>query len=138
MNESQPESAKEYLEKVRFRVEVSELYKVIDSCVYDPNNVFCPVLVEIMNDEIIKENDGKKYLLQVWSNQGEMIYERQMDSPVTNWNISTDKFLFQEPLHPNVLFLVKLELKKRPTLFELHFPGKKLENLLQDNVVVET
>ena len=26
-----------------------------------------------------------------------------------------------------MLFLVKLELEKRPTLFELHFPAKKLE-----------
>ena len=63
LHKSQPKNAKEYLDRVKFRVEVSDLYKVIDSCVYDPNNVFCPVLVEIINEEIIEKNDGKKYLL---------------------------------------------------------------------------
>ena len=94
MKENQPKSAKDYLKEVMFKVEVSQLYEVVDSCVYDPNNVFCPVLLEIKNQEIIAKNDGKQYLLQVWSNRGEMIFERQLDAKVTNWNISTDKFLF--------------------------------------------
>ena len=29
-------------------------------------------------------------------------------------------------------------MKKRPTLFELHFPGKKLKDLMMSSVIVDT
>ena len=51
-----------------------------------------------------------------------MVYERALEHRVTNWNISTDKFIFQEEGRPDVVFLVKLEIERRSTLFELHFP----------------
>ena len=46
-----------------FKVKLNELYEVIDSCLLDPNNDFCPVLVEIKKDELIRKNGGKIYLL---------------------------------------------------------------------------
>ena len=46
----QKESAKDYLKEVMYEVKLNELYKIVDSCVFDPKNEFCPVLVEIVNE----------------------------------------------------------------------------------------
>jgi hypothetical protein len=121
-----------------FRVPLDELYKVIDSCVFDPINVFCPVLLQIKDPQILEENDRKEYLLQVWSNRGEMIFERALEKPISNWNISTDKFLFQEADKPSTIFLLKLELEKRSTLFELQIPQADFDDMLTRGARAET
>ena len=37
-----------------------------------------------------------KYLLQVWSNQGDLIYERKLKSVLKGWGLCGDKFFYQE------------------------------------------
>ena len=46
-----------------FKVKLDDLYDVIDSCVFDPSNKFCPVLLEVKNEQILEANGKKKYLL---------------------------------------------------------------------------
>ena len=75
---------------------IKKLYKVIASCNYNENADFCPVLVEIIDDKILENNDGQPFLLQVWTKKGEMVFEMSFDHPVCNWNISNNKFVFQE------------------------------------------
>ena len=40
-----------------------------------------------------------KYLLQIWTNLGEMIFEKPLAKAISNWNISDNKFVFQEAMN---------------------------------------
>ena len=77
-----------------FQVPLSKLYKVVASCNYNEDNLFCPVLVKIINEKIRTINKGHTYLLQVWNRTGNMIFEKSLRNPISNWNISGDKFVF--------------------------------------------
>ena len=65
--------------------------------------------------------------MQVWSNQGELVYERKLLEPVANWSISTDKLLFQEEVGSSTVCVVKLSLDSRATLYEIELPQEVLE-----------
>ena len=94
--ENQCQNAKQFMKQVMYQVPLNQLYRVIASCMYSEDAQFCPVLVKIVDSDILKENSGKPYLLQVWNQRGEMIYERSMANPVANWNICGNKLLFME------------------------------------------
>ena len=49
---------------------------------------FCPVLLQIMDQEIIKNNNNMEYLVQVWDRKGQLIYERALHKPCSNWGVS--------------------------------------------------
>ena len=51
LQEFQQNRAKEYLDKIRFTIELNELYQVVDSCHSNHNDELCPVLLKL----------GKKY-----------------------------------------------------------------------------
>ena len=40
------------MQQIIYTVKVNQLYEVVDSCVYDMNSVFCPVLLRIKNEKI--------------------------------------------------------------------------------------
>ena len=124
LDELQSGSAKDYFQKVMYRINLDSLYKVIGSCSGNPDAEFCAVLVEIVQKEIAKRTDAgkKKFLLQVWSNQGELVYERKLAEPVANWSISTNKLLFQEEIGSSTVCVVKLSLDSRATLYEIELP----------------
>ena len=71
-------SSKELLTELQFIVPLNGLYKLISSCNYNVSNTYCPVLVQI-KDEEIKDQSGKEYLLQVWDREGQMLFERPLD-----------------------------------------------------------
>ena len=80
---------------VMYTVPLSELYKVLASCNFNEQNEFCPVLVKIVDEQILKLRDkNMRFLLQVWTNKGDMVFERALETPIVNWNITKDKFLF--------------------------------------------
>ena len=60
---NQCKSAKEFLAKVMYEVELHKLYEVMASCQFTEDSNFCPVMVQINNKDIIAQNDGLKYLL---------------------------------------------------------------------------
>ena len=64
------------MKQIIYTVKISQLYEVVDSCVYDMNSVFCPVLLRIKNEKIKEQNNGFEFLLQIWSNRGALIYEK--------------------------------------------------------------
>ena len=47
-----------------------------------------------MKKEEIMDDPDFPYLLQVWDTEGKLLFERQLPQPVTNWNISDDKFMW--------------------------------------------
>ena len=101
------------MDNVKFSVPLNKLYKVIASCNYNASNAFCPVLVEIIDKFVLKNNKGMKFLLQVWTNKGDLVFEKALKQPCCNWNLTKDKFLFQ--LNPNSpqIYLVRLSEKKQ-------------------------
>ena len=74
------------MQKVMYHVPLYKLYKVVASCLYEEGALFCPVLVKIIDLTVLKENEGKPFLLQVWSIKGEMVFERSLSMPPANWN----------------------------------------------------
>ena len=93
------------------------------SCQFDESSNFCPILVKI-NDETIRQNNGGlSFLLQVWTIKGEMIFEKPLVKPVSNWNISDNILLFLEEINSTEVWVVKLYENQAPTLFKFIIPS---------------
>ena len=116
------------MQKVMFKVPLNELYEVLSSCQYNEESDFCPILVRIVDDEICKNNNNFRYLLQVWTKKGDMVFEKPLRKPISNWNISNDKFVFQESIDDPVIYIVKLFLDAEPFLFKFKLPDKVVKN----------
>jgi hypothetical protein len=56
-------STSEFMNKVRYQVPLNELYEVQASCNYDEDGSFCPVLVKIIDETILRNNKMLPYLL---------------------------------------------------------------------------
>ena len=67
LDTNQFSTAKDFMDKVMFSVPLNKLYKVIGSCNYNEDAEFCPVLVEIIDPVVLRNNDNLKFLLQVWN-----------------------------------------------------------------------
>ena len=61
-------------------------------------------------------------MLQVWTDEGELIFERALHKPVSNWNISEEKFIFQEDKDSEDIYVVRLFKKRQPLLFKITLP----------------
>ena len=61
-----------------------------------------------MHQDIRDHYQKARYLLQVWTNKGEMIFEKPLQKSVANWNISDNIFVFQETRDSEHVFVVKL------------------------------
>ena len=94
LEENQCKTSKDFMEKVMYRVPLNMLYKVVASCQYNEKGIFCPVLIQVVNEEILKQLDKFEFLLQVWSIKGDLLFERRLRVPVSNWNISDNFFIF--------------------------------------------
>ena len=117
MKDKQATTSSSFMKDVMFKVPLHELYNVIASCNYNANNYFCPVLVRIIDEMTLIKNENYPYLLQVWTQKGEMVFERKLREPVSNWNISGDKLIFQEKHDSSTIWVVKLFREKSPVLF---------------------
>jgi len=53
-----------------------------------------------------------------------------MHKPVSNWNITQDKFLFQEDSNSPQVFLLRLYVDKPAYLFKFSFPESVTEGLV--------
>ena len=59
-----------------------KIYKICDSCNYNIENDFCPILVKLgdqmkaLNNDHTLKTKLREYLLQVWDKKGRMVYER--------------------------------------------------------------
>ena len=118
------------MKNVKYKVPLDGLYKVVASCNYTDSCDFSPVLLRIMCQDlkgmICPDDPEKEYLLQVWTKGGEMVFEKQLADPITNWNITGTVFLFQEfSDHKEVeqpITMVKLYLDKKPVVVNIALP----------------
>ena len=120
--------SKAMMRDIEFTVPIDELYKVVASCNYNINNYYCPVLVKIVDPVILSRNMSMPYLLQVWNRLGEMIFERPLKQPISNWNISGDKFMFQERSSDPHIWLVKMYRDKQSHIFKINMPAGVMED----------
>ena len=56
-----------------------------------------------------------------------MVFEKPLEKPVANWNVSRDKLLFQEDSadSSNIVHLVKLFLDKPAVVFKFTLPAAR-------------
>lgn len=94
LDRTQFDTTEEYINKLRFSIELDSLYKVYDSVSSNTESRFCPVLVKIGKDFIDDQRFDYTYLLQVWSRAGKLIFERTLQKPLANWNIHGSYFVF--------------------------------------------
>ena len=116
-----------------YSVPLDKLYQVIASCQYNEGAIFCPVLVKIIDPTVLLNNAGKEYLLQVWSNLGDNIFERPLRHPITNWNISGNKFVFQENPQDTTIFVVRLFIDRPAIIFKFELPEHINQNRINSH-----
>jgi hypothetical protein len=68
-------------------------------------------------------------LLQVWTKEGVLVYERKLEEPLMQWNLSGKLFLFQQQNSPAFIYCLKLRQKRRCTLFKLDISAKILQDV---------
>ena len=85
---------KEYLELLESRVPLDKLYDIEASCHHTEGTDFCGLLVRIVDKKVLKINNGKPWLVQVWRRGGQLVFEKALKERIKNWNITQDKFLF--------------------------------------------
>ena len=95
------------------------------------------MLVEIKDTSILEHNGGKKFLLQVWDIDGNMVYERSLSIPCCSWGINIEPataenpnpmhtFIYQEiPDQPEVI-IVRLVYKQKPKVHKFTFETNKI------------
>ena len=118
MQDNLIEKARDYTDKLTYNIPLSELYKVCASCHDTERQDFCAVLIQIVDDRIFEINGKKRYLLQIWSKKGDMVFERSLLKPVCNWAIDKDKFLFQEEPDSREIYLVCLFIERAPFIYK--------------------
>ena len=123
-------SAKDLMQRVMYQVPLSRLYSIVASCQFDENARFCPILVKINDETIRKNNGGRSFLLQVWNLQGEMAFEKPLEKPVSNWNISNDVLLYLEDISSTEVWMVKLFEDKSPILYKFLIPSLNKEKAI--------
>ena len=47
LNKFKMQSASEYINMIKFNVDVGHIYKICDSCNYNVDNDFCPIIVKL-------------------------------------------------------------------------------------------
>ena len=50
-----------------------------------------------------------------------MLFEKSLNQPVVNWNMNSDKFLFQERQKGSV-YLVQLFMEEQPKVYKFKLP----------------
>ena len=108
-----------------------DLYTLVDTCNDNKNTTFNPVLLKIKNEVFLKEmtaKDGAVYpfLLQIWDNEGVMVFERRLLKQQAQWAISGHIFLLRENNDADELILVKLTSKEPATVFTVELPFSEL------------
>ena len=58
----------------------------------------------------------------MWTIKGEMIFEKPLEKPISNWNISDNILLFLEEINSTEVWVVKLFEDRAPTLFKFIIP----------------
>lgn len=123
------ESSREYFDAVSQGVNLNKLYKLEETLCDNRNSLFSLVLLKITDPDFLTLNGESEfhirycYLLQVWSNKGQLYYERKMVQKPCMMNIIGKVVIFKEETESNNIFIVKLRSTKHPSLFKFTLPS---------------
>ena len=78
---------------VSHQIPIAELYKLIDNCANSEENEFCAILLRIENMELQQKYEGR-YLLQVWTRVGTLVYSKTLQFPLHLWNLNGKYLIF--------------------------------------------
>ena len=88
-------NSSDLLKQMSFRVDISKLYSVCASQSCNSANPQFAVQLKV-NDLSLIEHYGGRYLVQLWNNNREIVYQRVRNEPVTNRNLIDNWLIFQE------------------------------------------
>eukprot|EP00347_Sterkiella_histriomuscorum_P004764 403359199 len=87
-------TADEYFKDITYSVDLTKLYKVLGSCSYSDDMQYCPVLLEIGEERIRQSFNNCPYLIQVWDQKQNKIFELPLHQKIKQWQICYNYFLF--------------------------------------------
>ena len=74
-------TANKFLKSVMYKVDLSELYKIKETCFYSQVMPYCPIIVHDVKQ--------KNYLLQVWTESGDLSMEVVLTNMPQAWCITS-------------------------------------------------
>ena len=83
------------MKSMSFNVDTSKLYSIESTCINNEANPYCPVQIKI-NDENLATQYGGDYLVQLWNNKQNLLFQRVRNKLVYSWNIINNIFIFME------------------------------------------
>ena len=75
---NQAQNSVEFKDQIKYELPLDDIYEVKCSCLYDDAEKYCPVIVKIKDESLIKMNGKLPFLLQIWNRKGELIFERSL------------------------------------------------------------
>ena len=95
------DSPETLLQSMSFNVDTSLLYDIEKTCVLSEANSYCPILLQV-NDKDLQKQYGGEYVVQVWSNEKKLLYEKVRQSTIYSWSLVNNFFVFREELSETV------------------------------------
>ena len=81
----------------------------------------------MIDDKIADLNNGLKFVLQVWKLGGQMVFEKSLLKPVCNWNITQDKFMFQEDVDDPNINVISMKDDCLPKIYRFILPQSVID-----------
>ena len=101
------QTADSFISTVQFKIAVDSIYEISDYVLNDMDQKILPVLLYIKDETILRKEtrlpkgspitDGCfRYIIEVWRNDGELLYERNLRHPPLGWSCSDNMFFYYE------------------------------------------
>eukprot|EP00347_Sterkiella_histriomuscorum_P013502 403364473 len=86
--EPQKCTADQYFKEISYFIDLNQIYNVLGTCYINDDVPYCPILVELSQEKIIKAYDGCSYLLQAWKkDQQRKVFEKPLKSKIKLWAV---------------------------------------------------
>lgn len=99
---------------VNFLIDLGQ-YRVKNHCHYDPLTVgtsdFSIFQIEITDEELRQSYQGR-FILEVWSKQGERIFQKVLKDECTQWKLYKDVFVFKNSVESPLIHVIWLNERK--------------------------
>ena len=95
------DSPEKLLQSMSFNVDTALLYEIEKTCVLSQANRYCPILLQVNDKELVKEYGGE-YVIQVWSDEKQLLYEKVRESTIYSWSLINNFFVFRDELSETI------------------------------------
>ena len=95
------DSPEKLLQSMSFNVDTALLYEIEKTCVLSQANRYCPILLQVNDKDLVKEYGGE-YVIQVWSDEKQLLYEKVRESTIYSWSLINNFFVFRDELSETI------------------------------------